>query len=665
MASFGVGEPHEKRQRAQAIVLIAIMLAVVVGMAALAIDGSRAYAARRDLQAAVDAAALAAGDKLQQTGNYTSAEQAATSIFGTNLRLYSAPGCAGYGSPGAATLTVTCTYSDGTILTQMVSNLGPQGSRFTLVGSRSLVLEFGKVLTNGASPTISASSSGGVNNLLFTPIVGVLAQAGCGGAGGNALTLSGAGTLNVSGDVVSSGGVSLSGAGMRVAGDIYARCQSTIPGSVTNACYPSGVSTPCTYPDVAGVTRSGFRFVDPNYPAPAVVGGSQSVPVGGGVLALSPGVYAGVPSFGNGYCWFLSGGVYDWQAGYVNSQDFVSNELKPPDEPSASDNTVRSSHQFWDTDGVRCSGGAEVDTVGGPRGIPTGDWSFVLTSTRTDTFNGLSYMRESAPSMCYVEHVSNSGQNIQIEVSNVPGATAYNIYAAPPGNGCDGPFGLVDTLPVSVTVSNTNTNPCPAFTGNGCTLGHESATLDANDLSVAPNALTPAGTPGAFAPNGEASPLAGGLPNQNPARLSGSAGDRANENNCESAGGVYVSCPGPVTPGAVVFYLPATACLTSTNNADTYIFSGYQYNWVSVYEPGRGSPPANTCANTLGADGNSAYIGLVYTPSASVGVPSPYSFESAAMGGLIANSISFSGAMPTLNYGSGYAPVPPASRLTG
>ena len=75
------------RQRGQAIVLIAIMLAVIVGMAALAIDGSRAYALRRDMQAAVDAAALAAGDKLQQTGNFVTAEQAATTIFGTNLRL--------------------------------------------------------------------------------------------------------------------------------------------------------------------------------------------------------------------------------------------------------------------------------------------------------------------------------------------------------------------------------------------------------------------------------------------------------------------------------------------------------------------------------------------------------------------------------------------------
>jgi len=46
--------PPPRYQRGQAIVLIAIMLAVVVGMAALAIDGSRAYALRRDLQAAVE-----------------------------------------------------------------------------------------------------------------------------------------------------------------------------------------------------------------------------------------------------------------------------------------------------------------------------------------------------------------------------------------------------------------------------------------------------------------------------------------------------------------------------------------------------------------------------------------------------------------------------------
>src|SRR4029077_9718350 len=100
-------------QRGQAIVLIAVMLSVVVGMTALAIDGSRAYAVRRDLQAAVDAGALAAADSLQRTLSYTTAERAASTSVGMNLRLYAAPLCSpGYGAPGAGSYTVTCTYSD-------------------------------------------------------------------------------------------------------------------------------------------------------------------------------------------------------------------------------------------------------------------------------------------------------------------------------------------------------------------------------------------------------------------------------------------------------------------------------------------------------------------------------------------------------------------------
>jgi hypothetical protein len=120
-----------------------------------------------------------------------------------------------------------------------------------------------------------------------------------------------------------------------------------------------------------------------------------------------------------------------------------------------------------------------------------------------------------------------------------------------------------------------------------------------------------------------------------------------------------------VTPGAVEFYLPNGACLVNTNGGDTYVFSGYQFNWISVYEPGSGSPPANTCANTLGASSNSAYVGLVYTPAGTVSVPSPYGFEAGVTGGLIAKTVTFTGTMPAINFDAGYAPVPPASRLTG
>src|ERR1700741_2760143 len=136
-------KPSRGPQAGQAIVLIALMFSVLVGMAALAIDGSRAFALRRDLQAAVDSAALAAGDKFQTTSSYSSAERAATTIFGTNLRLYSAPSCSpGYGSPSAAAWTVTCTFSDGTALTDVVSDLGPQGAHFKLTASRNLQLQF-------------------------------------------------------------------------------------------------------------------------------------------------------------------------------------------------------------------------------------------------------------------------------------------------------------------------------------------------------------------------------------------------------------------------------------------------------------------------------------------------------------------------------------------
>jgi Flp pilus assembly protein TadG len=651
---------RQRRQRGQAIVLIALMLTVLTGMAAIAIDGARAYALRRDMQAAVDSASLAAADRLQQSGSYVSAEQAATSNFGSNLRLYTAPSCTAYGSPGASPWTVTCTFSDGTVLTQVVQVLGPQGSQFSLTATRSLQLQFARILTNGTSPTIAAASTGNVNNLLYAPALAALNQSGCGGVGGSAITVNGSGTLNVKGDLVANGTITIASGAVRVGGDMYARCQGSVPGAL-NACYPSGASTPCSYPDAAGATRAGSKLVDPNFPAPGPVGGSVGLP--GSSVVVSPGIYSALTVLNSGKCWFLSGGVYTFQLGAQNLGDFASNELKPPDEPVYDNNAFRAT-QFWDTNGVQCSGAIQLQKVSAAHDVPFGIWAFVVTSLRTDTFGGVNYVRESAPSMCEQINLNNHFDAVQLTVSNVPGATSYNIYAAPPGNGCAGPFGLADNLPVSGPVQNTNTSPCPAFSGNGCSLGHESLVLDDQLIPpFAPNAAAAPGTTGAYPPDSELAPLAAGLPNQNPARGPLSRGDRANENNCE-VGGVYASCPSAVTPGAVAFVFPAGGCLTVGNGGDTYIFSGYQYNWLSLYEPGSGNPPANTCANTLGAASNTAFIGLMYAPSASISITSPYAFEAAGVGGVIAASLSFSGTLPSVTFGSGYAPVPPASRLT-
>ena len=661
-------------QRGQAIVLIAIMLAVVVGMAALAIDGSRAYALRRDLQAAVDAAALAAGDKLQQTGNYVSAEQAASSIFGTNLRLYVAPSCApGYGSPGAAPRTVTCTYSDGTVLTQVISNLGPQGSRFSLTATRSLQLQFARILTSGSSPTIAGSASGDVNNLLYSPTMAALNQAGCGGAGGTAISVNGGGTLVIGGDVVSNGAVSVLTGSVRVAGDVYAQCQPAIAG-VGTKCYPSGASTPCTYPDVAGAVRSGFRFTDPNYPPPSVPGGSQPRP--GSNVVISPGVYSVNPAFA-AHCYFLSGGAYRWQSGYTNNGGLVSNELAPPDEPDVSNHTQTANTQFWNMDGVTCAGAFRL-SITGSGGSPMGTWGVELTSVRNDSHAGTSYQRESAPSRCLSFTVRTS-QTIRLEVSNVPGATSYDIYVS--SNGCAGPFGFAYNLAVGSNVQNTDTSGCPFGNGNGngndngngngntnptCTLGVEALTAPATVLPSLPlpNPFAPPGTGGAYPPDGEQAPLASGLPNQNPYRGVPPAGDRGNENHCAITSGAAAACPAAITPGAVVYHIPSGSCLTDPNGGDNYLFSGYQFNWMAIYEPGVSNPPANTCSNVMGASTSSAYIGLVYAPAAAMNIPTSSGFRNESTGGVIADTITFTGQLPTITGSRSYAPVPPASRLT-
>ena len=647
-------------QKGQAIVLIALILTIVIGMAAIAIDGSRAYALRRDMQAAVDASSLAAGDKLQQTGSWTSAEQAGANIFASNLKLYAAPSCSGWGSPGAAPFTVTCSYSDGTVLTEIAEGIGPQGSQFTVSAERNLQLEFGRILTNGTSPTIVARSTGDVNNQRSTPAFGALSSAGC-GAGGNAISVNGSGTLNVTGDIVSNGGISVASGSVRVAGDIYARCQSPVPGSV-NACYPSGASAPCGYPDIAGATRSGFRLADPQYPAPTNLGSGQGFPTS---VVVQPGIYASPIFISGGHCWFLSGGVYTFQAGVLNTGDLVSNELKPPGEPNSVNNTLPAASQFWNSDGANCSGGFQLSKVTAAHDVPTGIWSFVVTSVRTDAYNGSTYQRESAPSVCESLDLNNHFDAAQLTVSNVPGATSYNIYAAPPGNGCAGPFGLAANLPVSGLVLNTNTNPCPGYSGGGCTLGHETILLDDQLVSpFTPNAAAAPGTIGAYPPDAETAPVAGGLPNQNAAMGPGSRGDRANENNCETIGGAYTACPAAITPGAVEMYFPAGGCF-NLNGGDSYLFSGYQYNWVSLYEPGPANPPANGCTNIFGAGSNSAYIGLIYMPSARASITSGAAFESPGAGGIIADSFVFSSSMPRLAYSATYAPVPPASRLTG
>jgi len=269
--------------------------------------------------------------------------------------------------------------------------------------------------------------------------------------------------------------------------------------------------------------------------------------------------------------------------------------------------------------------------------------------------------------MCYTVNVNGGNRNVQIRVSNVPGATAYNIYAAPSGS-CNGPFGLVEALPVVGTPANDNTLGCPVYSGGGCSLGNEGIVFDSTDLGppFSPNAAAPPGVVGSYPPAGQTSPLRNNLPNENANRAPPPGGDRANENQCYVVAGPLTTCPGPITPGAVVFYIPSGGCLNATNGGDNYFFSGYQYNWMVLYEPGVAYPPANTCSNLMGAATDSAFIGLVYTPAASISIQKASTFRTDESGGVIADTLTFGGQLPTIIGDPGdYGPVPPGAKLTG
>jgi len=174
------------------------------------------------------------------------------------------------------------------------------------------------------------------------------------------------------------------------------------------------------------------------------------------------------------------------------------------------------------------------------------------------------------------------------------------------------------------------------------------------------------GVTGSYPPSGETAPLRSNLPNENANRAAPPAGDRANENACQTVPKALATCPDAITPGAVAFVIPSGGCVNDTSNGDVRIFSGYQYNWMALYEPGNGNPPANTCSNFLGAAIDSAFIGLVYAPAAAITVNKASAFRTDDGGGVIAYTLTFSSLLPTIiGDPAEYGPVPPGARLTG
>src|SRR6185312_1403442 len=141
--------PARRLQEGQAIVLIGLLILVLFGMLGLAIDSGRAYVDRRDQQAAVDAAALAAGDWYENYANlYGSTLPNSKKVFATNLHLYAGPTSDNvtttFVGPGSNLQqdTDVVVYPSGYTLTIVATNTQFNGYQFTFTSIHQLPLAF-------------------------------------------------------------------------------------------------------------------------------------------------------------------------------------------------------------------------------------------------------------------------------------------------------------------------------------------------------------------------------------------------------------------------------------------------------------------------------------------------------------------------------------------
>ncbi len=509
--STATKSPQRRLQEGQAIVLIALLMLVLFAMLGLAIDSGRAYVDRRDLQTAVDAAALAAGDWYENYSDLAGvtgygALPHGSQIFETDLHLYSGPssnscapaplGCPIYVGPlsNLRQDTYNLSYLGGAMtLTIQATNTQFNGYQFVFSAVHQLPLAFMQIFGGPTTATITATATSIVGNQRQSPALLTLSTQNC------ATSLAGAGQLTVLGDTYSNGTV-CTGGSLHEAGNCYGAAGSQCS-SATYYCYnatpgfipydPNGAGPPphpagaCAFGDViGGPVVPAPSLPDPGYLAPSApyYSAAGAMISHGSYTELTPGAYSGFFLSGPG-CYFLDAGVYQWSGNYTSHGGMVSNELKPPDEGlySAAGTTSQTgipTNTFWGAGGCAGSFTTANTGVGGGQGMlhqsGLGNWGIEVTSVRYDRFIDPTItpnpcfaapgcMRESAPSACHsvsTIDLSNQGINVNITV-NSPGAQYYNVYINP--HGCVGDplylspsrsdFSYVNTFPAPVAGS--------------------------------------------------------------------------------------------------------------------------------------------------------------------------------------------------------------------
>jgi hypothetical protein len=463
-AFFTASTPASRRrnQKGQAIVLIAFMMVVLLGLLGLALDSGRGYVDRRELQDAADAAVLAAGDSYQNFSDPVAASRLAIFAFAENERI-SNIGAPAYFASNPQTYTFP---SDPTFSVKItVANNSHAGTVWTVAPSHQIPLAIMQVLGVGPTITVSTIAAAVVGNLNATPALLTLSQGGCGSNPGTSLTLQGSTAVVIHGDVYSNGTTVMGGSSnFTIGGNAYTNCGGE-PAAINYYCYSTDPNQPpypplCVYPDTTGAGFNGAAiFPTPLYPAGNAAPRAAWWPnsYGSPGYENQPGVYTGFSITGGGGCDWLAPGVYTMSGGFTDHGHQTSNMLKPPDEPVWNNDTVRMSPQFFDTGGCAPNPGFVLNqvTASGSGNALAGNWGVVVTSTRTDYFpplgqpGSVAYLRESAPSMCRSIAITTPNSGLQVQVFKMPGATGYNIYLSPTACSTTAKFGYAESVAIS------------------------------------------------------------------------------------------------------------------------------------------------------------------------------------------------------------------------
>jgi Flp pilus assembly protein TadG len=714
---------QRKLQEGQAIVLIALLLLVLFAMLGLAIDSGRAYVDKRDLQTAVDAAALAAGDWYENFSDLTgSTLPQSEQVFQTDLHLYSGPSsntctppCPTFVGPlsNLRQDNYSLSYNSGSYtLTVSATNTQFNGYQFVFTATHYLPLAFMQIFGGPTTATIVATATSIVGNQRQTPALLTLSSDAC------ATHLQGAGSLTVLGDVYTNGTACVD-ANLHLAGNCYGAAGSNCT-AATYYCYSQTPGVPPYAPPCFGTDLLGGPYVpapplpDPGYLSPSVglYNGAGSFIPRGTYTELTPGVFNGFSLSGPG-CYFLDAGIYQWNGGYVSHGGMVSNELKPPDEPlySAPGTILQTGgNTFWGAGG--CAGSFAVATapVGGGQGLSHnggGLWGVEVTSVRYDRFPDPNFrsgsgnpcefapgcVRESAPSACHqVPEIDASNQGIDVNITvNSPGAQYYNVYVNPngclpyPGNSRND-FSFVNTYPAPA-VAATLTGGIAGGGWSCAAAGVTFCNINSNTISNSPTVRTHNCSGWAranqfcWAPDDETTPTcfsvcppAPAVPQENAAMSleyapAWTSGDVANENYCKetppSGGDPTSPCStAKITPGAVQFYMGPTDCVDQNGNGYTHVFSGEQYNWIVIYQLPAVLPAVAPFCNPNHLLGNALtqYIGTIYTPSSNWTIQG--SDKSPLSGQVICWVATVTGSgQAGIDFNPNYAPAPPAARL--